>query len=50
MTCACRIQADQACWLQVDGRDTLIFDAAGLLTQRCVMAHCVCLQDAELTS
>ena len=29
-------------------RDTALFDAAGLLTDRCIMAHCVHLSDSEL--
>ena len=42
-------QHSEACSnLQVNGRDTLLLDAAGLLTSRCVMAHAVCLEDAEL--
>ena len=32
----------------MNGRDAKLFDAAGLLTQRCVMAHAVFLDDAEL--
>ena len=34
--------------LQVDGRDCQIYEQAGLLTQRTVMAHGVTLTDAEL--
>ncbi|KAK9808225.1 hypothetical protein WJX73_000245 [Symbiochloris irregularis] len=33
---------------EVNGRDTPLFDEAGLLTQRCVMAHAVWLEDDEL--
>ena len=33
---------------QVNGRDAQLFDQAKLLTQRCVMAHAVFLNDAEL--
>ena len=34
--------------LQVNGRDSQLYDQAGLLTQRTVMAHGVTLTDAEL--
>ena len=34
--------------LQVNGRDTQLYEQAGLLTQRTVMAHGVTLTDAEL--
>lgn len=33
---------------EADGRDTPIFEEAGLLSDRCVMAHGVCLTDEEL--
>ena len=36
------------CLLQVGGRDTQLYERAGLLTQRTVMAHGVTLTDAEL--
>ena len=34
---------------QAGGRDAPLYDAAGLLTQRTVMAHGVCLTDEELS-
>ncbi len=34
--------------MQVHGRDTQLYEEAGLLTQRTVMAHGVTLTDAEL--
>ena len=34
--------------LQVNGRDTQLYEQAGLLTQQTVMAHGVTLTDAEL--
>lgn len=47
--CCPHVPAEQCMPLwQVDGRDAQLFDAAGLLTQRCVMAHAVFLNDEEL--
>ena len=34
--------------LQVGGRDAALYEQAGLLTARTVMAHGVCLSEAEL--
>ena len=45
----CSVPCSHACCLlQVGGRDAQLYERAGLLTQRTVMAHGVTLTDAEL--
>lgn len=44
----CKEPCNVGAGLQVNGRDAQMYERAGLLTQRTVMAHGVTLTDAEL--